>query len=496
VTEILARETGLLEASPTALLLGGRWRAGAGGVTIPVLDPATELPLTQVALAEAVDVADAIEHAAAASRTWRRAAPARRGAVLIEAAELVVGRAEDLALLLSLEAGKPLDEARSEVRVAAAWLHWAGNAAVQQAGLTGSSADGAARVLVAPRAIGPTVVVAPPASPLAAAAAHAGSALAAGSPVVLIAPGAAPLSVLALAAALSEAGAEGGLLGALVAGELPPLLEAGLARGGVAQVVAPDGAVALAGLASMRVPPGGIVSSGGPPVPFLVFADADLDLAVEAAVASRIRSPAVAGAVPTRFLVSGRVAEDFVERLAARAAGMVRGRGTMPGVELGPLGSAAAVEALAESVEDARWLGATVVTGGAPDPGPGYFFPPTVLASVHPSSRVVTERIDGPLVAVETFSSDAEALARADPGGTGLGELPPTELAFVHTGDLGRALRVAELLEAATVSCNEASPASLAGPGLGSLWPVGAPAAGGSPLDPFSRRRRFLLGRG
>ena len=496
MTEILARETGLLEASPTALLLGGRWRAGAGGVTIPVLDPATELPLTQVALAEAVDVADAIEHAAAASRTWRRAAPARRGAVLIEAAELVVGRAEDLALLLSLEAGKPLDEARSEVRVAAAWLHWAGNAAVQQAGLTGSSADGAARVLVAPRAIGPTVVVAPPASPLAAAAAHAGSALAAGSPVVLIAPGAAPLSVLALAAALSEAGAEGGLLGALVAGELPPLLEAGLARGGVAQVVAPDGAVALAGLASMRVPPGGIVSSGGPPVPFLVFADADLDLAVEAAVASRIRSPAVAGAVPTRFLVSGRVAEDFVERLAARAAGMVRGRGTMPGVELGPLGSAAAVEALAESVEDARWLGATVVTGGAPDPGPGYFFPPTVLASVHPSSRVVTERIDGPLVAVETFSSDAEALARADPGGTGLGELPPTELAFVHTGDLGRALRVAELLEAATVSCNEASPASLAGPGLGSLWPVAAPAAGGSPLDPFSRRRRFLLGRG
>ena len=496
MTEILARETGLLEASPTALLLGGRWRAGAGGVTIPVLDPATELPLTQVALAEAVDVADAIEHAAAASRTWRRAAPARRGAVLIEAAELVVGRAEDLALLLSLEAGKPLDEARSEVRVAAAWLHWAGNAAVQQAGLTGSSADGAARVLVAPRAIGPTVVVAPPASPLAAAAAHAGSALAAGSPVVLIAPGAAPLSVLALAAALSEAGAEGGLLGALVAGELPPLLEAGLARGGVAQVVAPDGAGALAGLAPMRVPPGGIVSSGGPPVPFLVFADADLDLAVEAAVASRIRSPAVAGAVPTRFLVSGRVAEDFVERLAARAAGMVRGRGTMPGVELGPLGSAAAVEALAESVEDARWLGATVVTGGAPDPGPGYFFPPTVLASVHPSSRVVTERIDGPLVAVETFSSDAEALARADPGGTGLGELPPTELAFVHTGDLGRALRVAELLEAATVSCNEASPASLAGPGLGSLWPVGAPAAGGSPLDPFSRRRRFLLGRG
>ena len=496
MTEILARETGLLEASPTALLLGGRWRAGAGGVTIPVLDPATELPLTQVALAEAVDVADAIEHAAAASRTWRRAAPARRGAVLIEAAELVVGRAEDLALLLSLEAGKPLDEARSEVRVAAAWLHWAGNAAVQQAGLTGSSADGAARVLVAPRAIGPTVVVAPLASPLAAAAAHAGSALAAGSPVVLIAPGAAPLSVLALAAALSEAGAEGGLLGALVAGELPPLLEAGLARGGVAQVVAPDGAVALAGLAPMRVPPGGIVSSGGPPVPFLVFADADLDLAVEAAVASRIRSPAVAGAVPTRFLVSGRVAEDFVERLAARAAGMVRGRGTMPGVELGPLGSAAAVEALAESVEDARWLGATVVTGGAPDPGPGYFFPPTVLASVHPSSRVVTERIDGPLVAVETFSSDAEALARADPGGTGLGELPPTELAFVHTGDLGRALRVAELLEAATVSCNEASPASLAGPGLGSLWPVGAPAAGGSPLDPFSRRRRFLLGRG
>ncbi len=496
MTEILARETGLLEASPTALLLGGRWRAGAGGVTIPVLDPATELPLTQVALAEAVDVADAIEHAAAASRTWRRAAPARRGAVLIEAAELVVGRAEDLALLLSLEAGKPLDEARSEVRVAAAWLHWAGNAAVQQAGLTGSSADGAARVLVAPRAIGPTVVVAPPASPLAAAAAHAGSALAAGSPVVLIAPGAAPLSVLALAAALSEAGAEGGLLGALVAGELPPLLEAGLARGGVAQVVAPDGAVALAGLAPMRVPPGGIVSSGGPPVPFLVFADADLDLAVEAAVASRIRSPAVAGAVPTRFLVSGRVAEDFVERLAARAAGMVRGRGTMPGVELGPLGSAAAVEALAESVEDARWLGATVVTGGAPDPGPGYFFPPTVLASVHPSSRVVTERIDGPLVAVETFSSDAEALARADPGGTGLGELPPTELAFVHTGDLGRALRVAELLEAATVSCNEASPASLAGPGLGSLWPVGAPTAGGSPLDPFSRRRRFLLGRG
>ncbi len=496
MTEILARETGLLEASPTALLLGGRWRAGAGGVTIPVLDPATELPLTQVALAEAVDVADAIEHAAAASRTWRRAAPARRGAVLIEAAELVVGRAEDLALLLSLEAGKPLDEARSEVRVAAAWLHWAGNAAVQQAGLTGSSADGAARVLVAPRAIGPTVVVAPPASPLAAAAAHAGSALAAGSPVVLIAPGAAPLSVLALAAALSEAGAEGGLLGALVAGELPPLLEAGLARGGVAQVVAPDGAVALAGLAPMRVPPGGIVSSGGPPVPFLVFADADLDLAVEAAVASRIRSPAVAGAVPTRFLVSGRVAEDFVERLAARAAGMVRGRGTMPGVELGPLGSAAAAEALAESVEDARWLGATVVTGGAPDPGPGYFFPPTVLASVHPSSRVVTERIDGPLVAVETFSSDAEALARADPGGTGLGELPPTELAFVHTGDLGRALRVAELLEAATVSCNEASPASLAGPGLGSLWPVGAPAAGGSPLDPFSRRRRFLLGRG
>ncbi len=259
MTEILARETGLLEASPTALLLGGRWRAGAGGVTIPVLDPATELPLTQVALAEAVDVADAIEHAAAASRTWRRAAPARRGAVLIEAAELVVGRAEDLALLLSLEAGKPLDEARSEVRVAAAWLHWAGNAAVQQAGLTGSSADGAARVLVAPRAIGPTVVVAPPASPLAAAAAHAGSALAAGSPVVLIAPGAAPLSVLALAAALSEAGAEGGLLGALVAGELPPLLEAGLARGGVAQVVAPDGAVALAGLAPMRVPPGGIV---------------------------------------------------------------------------------------------------------------------------------------------------------------------------------------------------------------------------------------------
>jgi len=206
--------------------------------------------------------------------------------------------------------------------------------------------------------------------------------------------------------------------------------------------------------------------------PFLVFEDADLDAAVEGAMLAKMRNMGEACTSANRFHVAAPVAADFVDRLAARMAALKVGRGTEPDVQVGPLIDSAGRAKVAELVEDATRVGARVVVGGQPSPGPGYFFLPTVLKDVPPGARVLREEIFGPVAPVSVFTSDEEAIAAANQTEFGL-------VAYVFTADLKRAFNVIEQLETGMVGLNQGIVSNAAAP-FGGVKQSGVGREGGS----------------
>ncbi|HTW12403.1 MAG TPA: NAD-dependent succinate-semialdehyde dehydrogenase, partial [Solirubrobacteraceae bacterium] len=421
---------------------------GAKG-TLSVEDPATGEALCDVADASTDDAKAALTAAVEAGPDWAAHAPRERGEVLRRAFEAITARADDLALLMTLEMGKPLAESKSEIAYAAEFFRWFSEEAVRIDGRYSVNSNGQGRVLTMKQPVGPCLLITPWNFPLAMGTRKIGPAIAAGCTMVVKPAQQTPLSMLALARILEECGLPDGVLNLVTSSQAGPTS---------APLIADDRLRKLSFTGSTQV---GRTLMGqasetllrlsmelGGNAPFLVFEDADLDAAVQGAVLAKMRNVGEACTAANRFHVHEAVADEFSRKLAARLGSMKRGRGTEEGVEVGPLIDAKQRDKVAELVDDAVSRGARVLTGGSAPDGRGYFYDATVLGDIPDDARLLTEEIFGPVAPVRTFADEDQAVADANASEYGLA-------AYLFTRDVKRALRVAERLETGMVGLNQ-----------------------------------------
>ncbi len=434
---------------PRQLFIGGGWRNATGGATLPVEDPATGETLCEVADASVADGAAALDAAVAAQAEWAATPPQTRSEILYRAFELMQQRSDDLALLMTLEMGKSLAEAKGEVAYAAEFFRWNSGEALRIDGYVKDAANGQSRVLVLKQPVGPCFFITPWNFPSAMGTRKIAPAIAAGCTMVVKPAEQTPLSMLALAALLEEAGLPAGVLNVVPTSSSPDLS---------APLIADPRLRKLSFTGSTEVGRKLIAQAAdqvlkvsmelGGNAPFVVFDDADLDAAVEGAMVAKMRNMGEACTSANRFYVHESVAEEFGSRLAERMSALTLGHGAEEGTDVGPLIDADQRGKVADLVADAIDKGATAVVGGGPRDGAGYFFEPTVLTGVSADARLQKEEIFGPVAPIATFADEDEAVARANDTEYGL-------VSYLFTRDLDRALRVAERLESGMVGLNQ-----------------------------------------
>ena len=442
------RERSVVEAAPKGLFIAGEWRDGQTGATIPIEDPSTGETLCEVADGTADDAVAALEAAVAAQQSWAETAPRERGEILRRVFELMNQRSDDLALLMTLEMGKPLAEAKGEVSYAAEFFRWFSEEAVRIDGRWSVNPAGAGRLLTMKHPVGPCLLITPWNFPIAMGTRKIGPAIAAGCTMVVKPAQQTPLSMLLLAQLLTEAGLPQGVLNVITASSAStvtkPLFEDARLRKVSFTGSTPVGKKlmeqASEHLLRMSMELGGNA-------PYLVFGDADLDHAVDQAVIAKMRNVGESCVAANRFHVHESVADEFASRLAERLGGMKVGRGTDDGVEVGPLIDGNQRSKVAELVDDAVGKGAKVLTGGEQVGDRGYFYAPTVLSGISDDATLLREEIFGPVAPVKTFSSDQEAIDAANDSEFGL-------VAYLFTRDLKRAVTVTEQLEVGMVGLN------------------------------------------
>jgi succinate-semialdehyde dehydrogenase/glutarate-semialdehyde dehydrogenase len=439
----------VIEAAPKQLLIGGQWRDASGGETLAVEDPATGESLCSVADATADDATAALDAAVAAQRDWAATPPNQRSEILYRAFQLMTERSEELALLMTLEMGKSLAESKGEIAYAAEFFRWFSGEALRLDGYYKTAGNGQSRVLVMRQPVGPCYFITPWNFPTAMGTRKIGPAVAAGCTMVVKPAQQTPLSMLALARLLEEAGLPGGVLNVItstsssevskpVIGDprLRKLSFTGSTE--VGQILMKQSADQVL-KTSMEL---------GGNAPFLVFDDADLDVAVEQAMVAKMRNMGEACTSANRFHVHESVADEFARRLSERMQQMKLGHGADDGVEVGPLIDADQRDKVAELVDDAVDKGAQCLTGGKQREGAGYFYEPTVLSGVPEDARLLREEIFGPVAPVVPFADEEEAIAAANRTEFGL-------VSYVFTRDLDRAFRVCEALETGMIGLNQ-----------------------------------------
>ncbi|TQK72846.1 NAD-dependent succinate-semialdehyde dehydrogenase [Nocardioides sp. SLBN-35] len=442
------RERQLLATVRTDLLVAGEWRGAGSGATFAVEDPATERVLAQVADATAEDGTAALDAAHRAQRDWGRTPPRERGELLRLAYQRTMERADDFALLMTLEMGKPLAEALGEVRYAAEFLRWFSEEAVRIDGRYVPAPDGRSRLLVHHRPVGPCLFVTPWNFPLAMVTRKVAPAIAAGCTMVIKPPALTPLSTLFFAQLLEECGLPAGVLNVVPTSRASSVV-APLVADPRLRKLSFTGSTEV-GRRLLRDAADQVLRTSmelGGNAPLLVFEDADLDVAVEGALAAKLRNMGQACTAANRLLVQRSVAEEFADRLARRMAALRTGRGTESGVEIGPLIDGPSRAKVQQLVDDAVERGARVLTGGAPEDGAGHFYPPTVLVDVPAGARVLTEEIFGPVAPIVTFADEAEGVALANATEYGLA-------AYAFTRDGARQLRLAETVDSGMLGIN------------------------------------------
>jgi succinate-semialdehyde dehydrogenase / glutarate-semialdehyde dehydrogenase len=438
-----------LAQAPAELWIGGEWRGARSGATFAVEDPATGDTLAEVADATPEDGRAALDAAVAAAPAWAATAPRERSAILRRAYDLMTERAEDLAVLMTLEMGKPLPDSRGEVAYAADFLLWYSEEAVRGDGRIARSPNGAFDVLAIRQPVGPCVLITPWNFPAAMITRKLAPALAAGCTAVLKPAELTPLSALAIAGILEEAGLPSGVASILPTTE-PGELIGPLLADPRTRKLSFTGSTAV-GKALLRQAADNVLRTSmelGGNAPFIVFADADLDAAVDGAVFAKLRNVGEACTAANRFYAEAPIAEEFSERLAQRLGAMRIGRGLDEGVEVGPLIEDAAVAKAERIVADALDRGARALTGGERVEGPGHFYRPTVLSDVPPDAAPFREEIFAPVAPVASFRTEAEAIAAANATEYGL-------VAYLYTRDLDRAFAVGEALETGMIGLNQ-----------------------------------------
>jgi succinate-semialdehyde dehydrogenase / glutarate-semialdehyde dehydrogenase len=442
-------ERAVLERVPGQLYIAGEWRAAAGGGTLTVEDPATEQPLVEVADAGPRDAMAALAAAADKQAEWAATAPRERGEILRRAYEAIVAGTDELALVMTLEMGKALAESRAEIAYAAEFFRWFSEEAVRIHGRYMVNTTGKGRILTMRQPVGPCVFVTPWNFPTAMGTRKIAPAIAAGCTMVVKPAQQTPLSMLALAQILEQSGLPGGVLNVITAKHSGAVIEP-LIRDARTRKLSFTGSTEV-GRTLIEQSAEQILRVSmelGGNAPFVVFADADLDAAVEGALVAKMRNVGEACTAANRFHVHESVADEFARRLAERMGAMKVGRGTEPDVDVGPLIDSNQLGKVAELVEDAVERGADVLLGADRIAGAGYFYEPTVLAHVPEDARLLGEEIFGPVAPVASFATDEQAVAAANRTEYGL-------VAYVYTRDLERAFRVCEGIETGMIGLNQ-----------------------------------------
>ncbi|MBA3233626.1 MAG: NAD-dependent succinate-semialdehyde dehydrogenase [Propionibacteriales bacterium] len=466
-------ETVILERVPKQLFIDGRWVDAAGGATFDVRDPATGEVLCSVADASPEDGVKALDAAVAAQPGFAALSPRGRADILQRAFELLHERIDDLALLMTLEMGKPRAEAKGEITYAAEFFRHFAAEAVRVSGGYQTAPAGGARFIVTKQPVGPCLLITPWNFPMAMGTRKLGPAIAAGCTSVVKPAQQTPLSLLALVEILREAGLPDGVVNVVTGTDAGKLMEP-LIRSGHARKLSFTGSTKIGKVLLEQCADKVLRTSMelGGNAPFLVFEDADLDEAVDGALTAKMRNMGEACTAANRILVHESVIDEFGDRLAKKMASMPVGRGTEAGVKVGPLIDAAAQQKVGELVDDAVSRGAEVLTGGETPSGQGYFYPPTVLKGVPRSARMASEEIFGPVAPLTAFSTEQEAIDAANDTEFGL-------VAYVFTNDLRRALRVAEAIETGMVGLNQGVVSNPAAP-FGGVKESGLGREGGS----------------
>ena len=433
----------------TQLYIGGEWREASGGATLDVEDPSTGEAIASVADATPEDASAALDAACAVQAEWAAHAPRERGEILRRAYEAITAKADELALVMTLEMGKPLAESKAEIAYASEFFRWFAEEAVRIEGRYATAPNGAGRLLTMRQPVGPCYMITPWNFPMAMGTRKIGPAIAAGCTMVVKPAQQTPLSMLALGEILEESGLPAGVLNIVTSSK----------SSDVSKPIIGDARLRkLSFTGSTEVGRKLIEQSAhnilrvsmelGGNAPFLVFDDADVDDAVEGAVIAKMRNIGEACTAANRFHVAEKLQDEFSEKLAAKLAEMPVGRGTEDDVKVGPLIDGTQRDKVKELVDDATSKGASVVLGGTERDGAGYFFDPTVLADVPVEARLLKEEIFGPVAPVATFDDEEAAVAAANDTEYGL-------VAYVYTRDIKRAFRVCEALDTGMVGLNQ-----------------------------------------
>lgn len=432
----------------TNLYINGTWREGAEQERFEVLNPATEAPLTTVASAGIADANAALDAAETAMKDWAARTPRQRSEVLRKAWELMTGRLEHFARLITLENGKARTDAIGEATYAAEFFRWFAEEAVRADGMITHAPASGARIMVQHKPAGLAVLVTPWNYPAAMGTRKIAPALAAGCAVIIKPASETPLTMLALMPLLEEAGVPPGLVNVLPSKRTGALVDHMLHDPRV-RVVSFTGSTGvgrklLHSAADQVLKPA--MELGGN-APLIVFDDADLDVAVEGTMLAKMRNLGEACTAANRIYVHETVAAEFTRRLSAAMSALKLGDGTDPSVDVGPLVNAETRDKVAAFVADAVAKGARIECGGEAPKGPGYYYPPTVLSNVPETAECVHDEIFGPVAAIQTFTDQDEVIRRANDTEYGL-------VAYVFSEDFKRALQVCERLDYGMVGLN------------------------------------------
>ncbi|HWL77804.1 NAD-dependent succinate-semialdehyde dehydrogenase [Microbacterium sp.] len=442
------RETELLASVPDGLFIGGEWRAAEDGKTLDVADPSTGKVVKTIASASVADGKAALDAAVEAFPSWA-ATPARERAELLRRAfDLLQERKEEFALLMTVEMGKPLAEARGEVAYGGEFVRWFSEEAARIQGRYGANPEGTGRMIVSQHPVGPCYLITPWNFPLAMATRKIAPALAAGCTVVIKPAALTPLTTLYFAKLLEDAGLPAGVVNVVTTKASGPVSEE-IIRDPRLRKLSFTGSTPV-GQQLLEQAAGGVLRTSmelGGNAPFVVFDDADLDKAVDGAMLAKFRNIGQACTAANRFIVHRSVADEFARRVTERVKAMKIGRGTEEGVQIGPLIDDRAVAKANDLVTDAVDRGAELRTGGKAIDGPGTFYEPTVVTDVKPGSEILREEIFGPVLAIVPFDDEDEAVGLANDTEYGL-------VSYVFTENLARGQRMIERLETGMMGLN------------------------------------------
>ena len=468
----MSTESELLQRVPDGLFIGGEWRPAEGGRTLDVFDPATGERVRTIADATPADGMAALDAAVEAFPAWA-ATPAReRAEILRRTFDLVQERREDFGLLMTVEMGKPLAEARGEVAYGAEFLRWFSEEAVRVSGRYGPNPEGTGRMIVSQHPVGPAFLITPWNFPLAMATRKIAPALAAGCTVVIKPAELTPLTTLLLASVLEEAGLPAGVVNVFTTSTSGAVSEP-IIRDPRLRKLSFTGSTAV-GKALLKEAAGNVLRTSmelGGNAPFIVFEDADIDKAVEAAVATKLRNMGEACNAADHFFVHDDVYDEFTEKFSKALSSQKVGDGTESGIDVGPLVSQQQLDDVSGLVNRAVEAGGSIETGGKRIGEAGFFFEPTVITNVAADAEIMVEEIFGPVAPVVRFTDEKELVKIINSDSVGLA-------GYFHTNDLPRILRLAEKLEIGMLGVNSATISNTAAP-FGGLKQSGMGREGG-----------------